>query len=96
MAITPIPITYTHDQWRQRCNEIIDSVNDIINNTAVADMITLIDPVNEGDILVWNDVDSVFNNASFEVTVQDYLTAQNIKPSSNAKAYYMSTLNNIV
>lgn len=92
----PVLVTDSFEQWRQKTNSVIDSTNDIINNVAIADLITIIAPLNDGDILVYNSVDSVFNNVTFDGVAQAWASANSIRPFSRTKEFYNATHHNLV
>jgi hypothetical protein len=93
--LLPIEENDTYDTARQKINLGLDKVNDIDNNIVTNDAITLVNPVNNDDTLLYVTSAGVFKNFSFTTKVQDYLTAQNIKSVSDAERFYYSNLQGI-
>ncbi len=90
--LLPIDITDTLDIAREKINLGLDKINDIDNNVVSNDAITLINPVNDRDTLLYVEADGVFKNFAFDTEVQDYLTANNIKSVSNAEKFFYANL----
>lgn len=92
--VVPVAVTDTFEQWRQKTNAVIDAANDIINNEAIADMLTVTSPA-DGDILVYDSVDGVFKNESSDTLIETWIDDHNIKPTSRTREYYVQMSLNI-
>jgi uncharacterized protein YjdB len=93
--VVPVAVTDSFEQWRQKFNICADAVNDIINNEAIADMLTVVSP-QEGDILVYDAVDGVFKNESSDTLIETWIDARNIKATSRSREYYIQMSLNII
>lgn len=89
-ALVPVETTDTLDIWRQKINDGFNQVNNIPSPST--NLITLVNPVNEGDVLLYNATDAVFNNTQLDTQIQDYLDSQSIVPYSEIEQLYLSTM----
>jgi hypothetical protein len=94
-VVLPVAVTDTFEQFRQKVNICIDAANDIINNEAVADMLTVTTPA-DGDILVYDSGDGVFKNEASSTLIETWITDHNIKATSRTREYYIQTSLNII
>lgn len=95
MPLNPVEITDTFEQWRLKTNGVIAAANTIINASAIADMIVLEPPVNNGDTLIYDSTDGVFHNYSFDQKIQEWADDNSIRPTSRVREYYVQTSLNI-
>ena len=84
--IDPILQTDTFDIWRQKDNDAINA----LNNEAINEIVQIINPLNDQDILVYNAGSGFFENtgvAAFVTAIIDDLAS---RPTDNLKPYYYS------
>ena len=96
-TVVPLPVEKTDnfDQWKQKCNEAIQAIFDLVNGNSIQTWIELGSPINNRDILLYNSSTQTFQNSLFDIVVQDYLTSNGYQPASTVKRYYFANLNNL-
>ncbi len=82
-TITP---EMTFDQWRQADNAAINAQN----NAGVNAVIKIVSPLNDQDILVYNQTDGFFENEGISALVAEIINNLSENPASHLKEYYFA------
>ena len=85
---TPISLTDTYDQARIKMNALRDTVNDILLAAPVDDVFTLNEPVNDGDVLIYDSMNQVFTNESLSDSINDVLVQNSIISIPKSKLHF--------
>jgi hypothetical protein len=91
----PIEITDNFDQWRQKCNQAFQVLLDVVNENPVQTLIEMEIPVNNRDILLYDNTSQTFKNTLFDALIQDYLQDNGFRSDSKVKKYYFTNQNNL-
>ncbi len=91
-VLNPVLQTDSFDVWRIKTNLGFNE----LNNIGITSIISIIDPLNDQDILVYNATDQVFENTSSAGFITEVIHQYNIhQSSSKGKQFYFGSLRSI-
>jgi len=90
-VLLPVLVTDTFDVWRQKTNLIADRANNI---SIASDLFALEDPVNDGDLMVWDETTNKFTNVASAAFIAEVFRQYDLQ-ASQLKPYYFASLRNI-
>ena len=91
-VLSTILTTDTFDQWRQKDNSTINTVNNLATNEG---MFRIISGPNNQDIFLYNSVSGFFENQGISAVVNQVLNDLVSLSATTAKEYYFASLRNV-
>jgi hypothetical protein len=83
--LVPIAPTDSFDIWRQKDNAGLNA----LNNQGINEIVKIILPLNDQDILVYNQTDGFFENTGISALVQSIINTLNAT-GSQVKPFFLS------
>ena len=94
--LVSVLLTDTFDIWRQKTNELVTRVNNLsAASDIVNDVFELIDPLNDLDLLVYDDSTQKFSNRTTAALVTEILEQYGSTIESQLKPFYYANLRNL-